>query len=384
MNETGQTRARLLVVDDNPTNLDLLTRRLERLGHEVHAVDGGAAALSCLRAGGFDLVLLDVTMPGMDGYQVLEAIKADASLQHLPVIMVSALTEVDSVVRCLQLGAEDYLTKPFNPVLLRARIDSSLARKRLYDIERERLHALQRELEIGRSIQSGFLPSVLPQPTGWRIAARFLPARQVAGDFYDVFALANGGIALVVADVCDKGVGAALYMALFRSLIRALATHAGTDDPEQLLLHTARTTNDYIAVVHDNAHMFATAFVAGLDPRDGTLTYVNAGHDAPFLLHDTEVTRLGATGPALGMMEGMPFRTARATLAPGDRLFAFTDGVTEAGAPKAAFGEEGVLAHVHGARDPDEVLDTMAARLDEIGGERWDDVTMLFVRRGDV
>src|SRR5206468_2350062 len=115
-----------------------------------------------------------------------------------------------------ELGAADYLPKPFNPVVLRARVAATLARKRLEDRERLHVRSLERELEIGREIQRDFLPDALPEAAGWEIAAVFQPARQVSGDFYDGFPTADGAIALVVADVCDKGVGAALYMALFR------------------------------------------------------------------------------------------------------------------------------------------------------------------------
>ena len=214
---THPVAARLLVVDDNEMNRDLLSRRVQRLGHETVTANDGRQALALMRSQAFDLVLLDITMPGMDGYEVLQQLRDDAALRHIPVVMVSAIDEIDSVVRCLELGAEDYLTKPFNPLVLKARVDASLAKKLLRDKEQAHARMMVRELEIGRQIQSGFLPERLPQPAGWNLAVRFLPARQVAGDFYDAFELPNGTLALVVADVCDKGVGAALYMALFRA-----------------------------------------------------------------------------------------------------------------------------------------------------------------------
>ena len=131
---------------------------------------------------------------------------SDPALKHVPVIMISAVTEIDSVVKCIELGATDYLPKPFNPVLLKARVGATLEKKRLRDKERLYAKSLERELEIGREIQKSFLPEELPAVAGWEIAARFRPARQVAGDFYDAFPLPSSGrIGLVVADVCDKG-----------------------------------------------------------------------------------------------------------------------------------------------------------------------------------
>jgi adenylate cyclase len=135
----------ILIVDDNAANRDLLSRRLQREAHRVTTAESGASALAMIAAGSFDLVLLDLMMPGMNGFEVLCRLKADAGTRHLPVIMISALDELDSTVRCIEAGAEDYLPKPFNPVLLRARIGACLERKRLLDelrAEKDRSEAL--------------------------------------------------------------------------------------------------------------------------------------------------------------------------------------------------------------------------------------------------
>jgi len=152
-------------------------------------------------------------------------LKGDKGTRDIPVIVISALDNMENVVYGIEHGAEDYLPKPFDPVLLHARLGSSLERKRLRDQEQLYLKGLERELEIGRQIQAEFLPSELPQPPGWEIAARFQAAREVAGDFYDAFTYTKDGrIGLLVGDVCGKGVGAALYMSLFRTLLRAVAS----------------------------------------------------------------------------------------------------------------------------------------------------------------
>src|SRR5437867_8265596 len=244
MSETG----RILVVDDVEVNRDLLARRLKQQGHAVATADNGRQALERVRGEEFDLVLLDIMMPEMDGYQVLEELQRDPALKHIPVIMISAVGEIESVVKCVEMGATDYLPKPFNAVLLKARVGATLEKKRLRDRERLYAKSLERELEIGREIQKSFLPEELPRAPGWEIAARFTPARQVAGDFYDAFPLPGiAGIGLVVADVCDKGVGAALFMALFRSLLRATATgEASSGSPAADLVRSVRLTNDYI------------------------------------------------------------------------------------------------------------------------------------------
>lgn len=149
----------ILVVDDNASNRDLLSRRLAREGHRVTTAEDGAAALALLAAEGFDLVLLDLMMPGMSGFEVLCRLKADERRRHLPVIMISALDELDSAVRCVEAGAEDYLPKPFNPVVLRARISASLERKRL----RDREQAILAELRVEKERSEALLLNILPR-----------------------------------------------------------------------------------------------------------------------------------------------------------------------------------------------------------------------------
>jgi len=379
--------ARVLVVDDNAMNRDVLTRRLQRGGHAVEAVEDGESALARLRAQPFDLVLLDVTMPGIDGYEVLARVKADEALRHVPVVMISAIGEAESVVKCLALGADDYLTKPFDPLILKARVDASLSKKRLHDGERRHTQSLEREFEIGRSIQRGFLPESLPSPQGWEIATRFRPARQVAGDFYDVFPLPVGGLGIVVADVCDKGVGAALYMALFRTLLRATACQPATSgvDSAAVLLSAITVTNDYIAQVHGRANMFATVFFCVLDPQSGALRYVNAGHEPPIIAGVGGVRqRLSRTGPALGLLPGQSFVVGTARMQPGECLLGYTDGVVEARGSSGEFGEAALSKQLNPLpASADRLLAAIDASLEEhtAGTEPLDDVTMVAVRR---
>ncbi len=155
----------ILVVDDNEMNRDLLSRRLKRQGHNVITVNDGQQALDMIHSEPFDLVLLDIMMPGMNGYQVLEHLKSDPKLRYIPVIMVSALDDVESVVRCIELGAEDYLFKPFNPTLLKARVGASLEKKRLRDQEQAFLQQLQAEQAKSEQL----LLNILPKPIADRL-----------------------------------------------------------------------------------------------------------------------------------------------------------------------------------------------------------------------
>ncbi|MGJ0620861.1 MAG: adenylate/guanylate cyclase domain-containing protein [Methylocystis sp.] len=166
--------SRILVVDDNASNRELLKRRLERQGHSVALAESGSRALEMVREAPFDLILLDLLMPDISGFDVLSVLKSDDALRDIPVIMISALNEIDSIVRCIEAGAEDYLAKPFDPVLLRARIGSSLEKKRLRDREREALEALR--IEKARSEQ--LLLNILPAP----IIARLKSGETVIAD----------------------------------------------------------------------------------------------------------------------------------------------------------------------------------------------------------
>ena len=219
---------------------------------------------------------------------------------------------------------------------------------------------LAREMEVARNIQRDFLPESLPIALGVELEAALHPAREVSGDFYDAFTLApSGTIVLVVGDVCDKGVGAALFMALFRSLIRASADPVGggaiqmiggrrtlvrqaleAATPADLLMRVAGFTNDYIARLHGRTNMFATVFLAALDPFTGKYDYVNAGHDPAIVISPDGATReLRPTGPALGLLPDQGFSAGNGKLAPGDCLVAFTDGLVEARSPAGeAFG----------------------------------------------
>ncbi|HYW30352.1 MAG TPA: SpoIIE family protein phosphatase [Gemmatimonas sp.] len=385
------TPARVLVVDDLEVNRDLLARRLSRMGHTVVCVNDGQQAVDSVRRESWDLVLLDVMMPVLDGIGALTAIKADPATRHVPVIMISANTEIESVVKCIELGADDYLPKPFDPVLLRARVSSSLEKKRFRDREQAYARRMQRDLEVGARIQRDFLPEDLPTVTGYEFAARFEPAREVGGDFYDALVLADGSVVLVLGDVCDKGVGAALFMALFRTLIRAgsLAETevSSAETPGARVLRVVSRTNDYIAQTHGRTNMFATLFVGLLDPVSGAVAYVNGGHEPPRVLRADGTIRalLAPTGPAVGMLPGIPFTEGAVTLDAGETLFVLTDGVTESRNPAGALlGDLAVDTLVQSEPRSADALVTVvlgAVMAHAAGEPPADDVTMLAVRR---
>ena len=151
----SEASASILVVDDDQINRMVLAHDLEQEGHRVTAVEDGGSALEALRDGRFDVVLLDVLMPEMDGYETLAQIERNEKLRHVPVIMVSALEDIESVVRCIELGAADYLPKPFDPVLLRARINGCLTKKRLHDLELEYIEQVGHVVDAATAVENG-------------------------------------------------------------------------------------------------------------------------------------------------------------------------------------------------------------------------------------
>ena len=270
----------------------------------------------------------------------------------------------------------------------------------------------ERELEIAREIQSSFLVKDYPQPEGWEIATHLRPARQVSGDFYDVFPIPTSKqIALIMADVCDKGVGAAMYMGIFRSLFRAYSdqqyitrwagvpavkneeTPTGMFRRDAILASGAPSlknaidlTNNYIATHHGKSNMFATVFFGLLDPATGELIYVNAGHESAFVISGNQLKhRLEPTGPAVGMMPDMEFKIKAVTLNPGDSLLLYTDGVTDALNPaEEQFSEPRLLeASLSPAPSAQRRIQNIMAALDAhiAHREQYDDVTLLAVQR---
>jgi phosphoserine phosphatase RsbU/P len=268
--------------------------------------------------------------------------------------------------------------------------------------------ALCHEMETGRQIQQDFLPQKLLQPPGWEIAAFFSPARQVSGDFYDVFPLPDDCVGLVIGDVCDKGVGAALFMALFRSLIRVfsdLTPFDGlgilADDQEvsssidQLMasklahiniLKAVVFTNNYIVQNHSQMNMFATLFFGVLDPTTGLLTYINGGHEPLAILGLSGVReRLAPTGPAVGLLSGTDFKINQVHIKLGEILIAYTDGVTDARDPNGKFFTEKQLLSLlqQPFSSASALLNHIATRvgIHIAENDQFDDITMLSVRR---
>jgi serine phosphatase RsbU (regulator of sigma subunit) len=275
-------------------------------------------------------------------------------------------------------------------------------------IEKALLHAqtdrarkiAERELEIGREIQSGFFPTRLPVPDNWELITHFQAARHVAGDFYDVFSLGkNKRLGVVIADVCDKGVGAALFMALFRSLIRVLSGQADSDnhldtkrtihDPQKMIQDTISSINNYISITHEDAGMFATMFYGVLDPDSGDLVYINGGHEPPAIINNGDVKNwLAPTGPAVGLYPHLDFEVHKLTIDPGDTLLLFTDGVIDAQNKSGETFTKSRLKKLLETPYPSAqaLVNAILAQINKhiIDQNQFDDITILALRRKQI
>ena len=397
------TRMRVMVVDDTEANIDILLETLADDYKVVVATDG-ESALEDIEKSPPDLILLDIMMPGMDGYEVCQKLKKMEITRNIPVIFLTALKEEGDEAKGLGLGAVDYITKPFNPELVKARVRNHLDLKRHQNhleemveertqeiAERQRVEyqlraskeKIESELNIAAQIQRSILPSTFPafpERSEFDLYAMMTPAREVGGDFYDFFFVDNDHLALIIADVSDKGVPAALFMMISRTIFRSIAKQRKS--PSQVLAET----NDLLCEGNDTG-MFVTAYLAFYHLPTGRLTYSNGGHNPALLFGSNDLCRelVCKHGAALGVRPGQSYAEYVEKLDTGQILVLYTDGVTEACSPdNELFGMDRLTKLVCDCRALS--LSQMFNYIDEDlktfqQGNQFDDITMLALKR---
>jgi phosphoserine phosphatase RsbU/P len=322
---------KILVVDDAKANIKILADLLSDQAHVLFATNG-AAALQKAEREDLDLILLDVMMPGMDGYEVCDILKSKPETSQIPIVFITGLTDEQDEEKGLKLGAIDYITKPFSAAIVRARVRNHLlARQHQRDLEiaTERLRAAhEKEMRIAHDIQMAMLPKGAGGKDtfeGWEIAAVLEPARSVGGDLYNYFTSSPNMLCFAVGDVSDKGVPAALFMVKTNTLLRSVASES--DGPNRILEKVNRE------LCRDNdACMFVTLLVGVLNLVTGEVALANGGHNAPVLRAPDGTCEFVEFdhGPALGFDEIAVFPVWRSRLQAGQTLVLYTDGVTEA------------------------------------------------------
>ena len=373
------SECRVLVVDDMKANVDMLVEAL-RGEHKLSVALDGEAALRAVQKSPPDLLLLDIVMPGLDGYEVCRRLRADPATREIPIMFLSSLEDVKDKAKGFELGANDYLTKPFEILEVKARVRSLLKAKAYADAIRA---AQDRDLAIAREIQMGILPSDIPsrvRGTGWDVHATIEPARHVGGDLFEVLRLSDDRLVLAVGDVCGKGIPAALFMAVAVTLLRTLARQL--DGPAEIL----GRLNDELAAQNPRG-MFVT--MVCLDVRGSKVTCANAGHDSTLRVGAAGAPQqvFPSSGTVLGLFPGQQYADETLELGPGESLVLYTDGVSEANdATGALFGEERLHACLAqgGAQTAAGTVDRLlgAVRAFAGGAPQSDDITILVLRRG--
>lgn len=336
-----KVEGRLLVVDDDESNRDMLSRRLQNDGYTVEVAANGADALRILRATRFDLVLLDLIMPGLDGYLVLLKMKDEPALSGIPVIMLSALDQDGGIARCIEAGADDYLPKPFNPTLLRARLGACLDKKRLRDLEQATYHALmasQRQLAAELAEAGAYVASLLPArlsdgpvTTDWC----FQSSTQLGGDSFGYHWIDADHFAIYLLDVCGHGVGAALLSVSALNILRSGQLLADSPGNPGVVLEAL---NQMFPMESQNQQYF-TCWLGVYSRSTGHLVYASAGHPPALLIgSDGRRSELRTSAPPVGAFPEVRYPMAEIQVMPGSQLFVFSDGVYEISLPNGRTG----------------------------------------------
>jgi phosphoserine phosphatase RsbU/P len=370
---------RVLIVDDVKANVDILVHALSG-EYKLSVALGGQQALDAVGRNPPDLVLLDIVMPDIDGYEICRRLRAADATRELPIMFLSSLEDVKHKARGFEVGGNDYLTKPFEVLEVKARVRSLLKAKSYADAVRE---AAERDLRIAREIQTGLLPADVARQvegTGLDVHAVLEPAQQVGGDLYEVLRLDRDRVLVAVGDVSGKGIPAALFMAVAMTLLRSMARQG---KPLEVIL---RDLNDELLAQNPRG-MFVTLQCLVFDFAKGTVTCASAGHHGAALILPGHTPRLAfdSTGCVLGLLPAGDVSTETLPLQPGERLVLFTDGVSEALDPNDdLFGEERLLEYLRDSPDRD-ARDTALGVLDAVrrhaaGAKQSDDITIVSVR----
>jgi phosphoserine phosphatase RsbU/P len=368
----------LLVVDDSPVNIQVLVRTLDGTGHRILVATNGRSALEIAERTHPDLMLLDVMMPEMDGFQVCHAIKSNPATRDIVIIFLSALGEVEDKVAGLQLGAVDYITKPIQAEEVLARVSNHLGLQRLERELRRSRDELDQELASAAEMQRLILPHPLPKIDGLSFAAYYETSRHVGGDYYDIVPLSDHQCGILIADVSGHGAPSAIIMAMIRAVFHSFPGRPV--NPPSVL----QFINQHFRFLWGSS-MLATALYAVLDARELRLQLACAGHLAPLLLHGDDVRPLECQGTIpLLLMDVPSIPSGDHTLEPGDRLLFYTDGVTE----REDFGgnmyEVDRLMNAFrfaGTLEPQSLLQSLTADIARFAGGRepTDDQTLLLL-----
>jgi phosphoserine phosphatase RsbU/P len=384
--QSADQKQTVLVVDDTPSNIQIVNSILKDV-YKVRIATNGAKALELVKvAPPPNLILLDVMMPDMDGYEVCTRLKLDPDTRDIPVIFLTAQTEIEDETRGFEVGAVDYIHKPFSPAIVKARVETHLVLRGIREQLALRLREIQKELETARQIQFSILPEKTPKMAGVDIAARYIPMTSVAGDFYDFIVVDEQHLGILVADVSGHGMPAALIASMLKIALAAQVPHAA--DPAQVLFGLNE------ALCGNFQQHYVTAAYVYLDMTNRTLKYAGAGHP-PLLVwreSSTGVRDVLENGLFLGKFKKASYSSVEFPVTPGDWVLLYTDGIPEATNPSdVEFGTERFRQFLAAAQctSADQLADELLQELSqwsgrECGRDLNDDITLVAIHiKGD-
>ena len=379
---------KILVVDDEIDLEPLVRQKFRRQIREgiydfIFAFNGLEALAKIIEVPEIGVVLSDINMPEMDGLTLLTRLK-ELRNPGLKTVIVSAYGDMDNIRTAMNRGAFDFVTKPVNFEDLEITINKTLEeilQIRRSMIEHDQLISIQQDLNTAREIQQAILPKIFPpfpDRKEFSVFASMVAAREVGGDFYDYFLIDNHRLGFVIGDVSGKGVPAAIFMAVSRTSIRATGVK-GISTSECMNYVNNMLCNESVSC------MFVTVFYGILDTQTGELEYVNGGHNPPYILSASGIRKVEMTGGTiLGCMEEFNYRSKKIQLAEGERLFLFTDGVTEAfDINNEAYGDDRLENYLNSnlERPIEELIVGNVNEIDNFisGAPQSDDITYLVV-----
>lgn len=324
------SKANVLLVDDCEVNLELLEAYLElsNIPTNIYKAHNGAEAYACIEQKSLDLILLDVMLPDTSGYDICRALKDFHLYQNIPVIMITALNDKESMLAGLKAGADEFLTKPVDSHEFMLRVRNLLKMKTIANDLDYRYSQLHKELVIATELQKSFLPRHIPVYAGLDLEVLYKPSSYIGGDFYDFLEIDADHLGILICDVKGHGVASAMITATIKFQLYDLRQKFL--QPDQLLTQLndrlehffSSTTNDY----------FVTAFYGVLDLQQKTFCYSNAGHSTPCLCREDSILLLeNQQGLPLGILPDMDYDQQMVTLTKGEELFLYTDGIFELG-----------------------------------------------------
>jgi sigma-B regulation protein RsbU (phosphoserine phosphatase) len=373
---------KILVADDSATSRVILQREVEGLGHDCAIASDGLQAWDAYQDLDVEVVISDWVMPGIDGDELCRRIRSDPDGPYTYFILLTALEDKADVLRGMEAGADDYLTKPLEPHELQMRLIAASRVTALHRSLHVRQQETEKEIELAAGIQRGLLPDYPPNVSGAAVAGSCFPATNVGGDCFDYVADDEGRLVVFIADVAGHSISSALLMAMGRSTLRREIA-AGASPAEVLKATNRAMYGDLV-----NAELFITMFCARYDPGARTLVYANAGHNPPLLRTGGGVLELDADGAAIGILDDLDFEERQTDMAAGDRLLLYTDGAMEAlDDAEAQFGEERLRALMGEAPDlpPAAFVDHAyaAVRAHSGAAPQQDDITLVALQGED-